>query len=224
VTPLQQVEAILDAFANGNLSWSDASAMLPHKRKLWSSRWWKARRDELIKPVCEVCGTDEGPMTLQHNRQPLRISDARSLVEKKQAAVGGPRFWEVLERIRRRSLPMALLSTRNACPFCDSLSIYYRKGTNEWVCISRKHRNNVFSAPARRPARCVKYNANDAIFLRAKTDWEASSHYEAQEREARRMVLQSWVKYMSLADTKTACRRCAFIEALPHINRTMALR
>jgi hypothetical protein len=206
--PLAKVERLRDEFAAGAITWPDVRAAMPSKRLVWSSKWWKARRAELISDTCTKCGGQDGPMVLQHTSQTINIKEAR------QRVAGG---WDEYKNAHPLQTPPDVFTERDACPKCQGLSIRYRKGTNDWFCdgvsssYPRKRRHNPFAfVEPLKVQRPIKRSASAAHVAR----WQEYNGLRLNpktERAAVLLCLDETIEYYRMTHTTTYCRRCAFI-------------
>ena len=104
---------------------------------------------------------------------------------------------------------------RDCCPDCKSLSIQFRKGAASWICNSKtggQYCGHVFTEPAQKAAltaaqkkaiRQEKYQAYRDVVLNREHD---------VKRQAMLDWINDWRRYLSLEDTKTLCKSCAYLE------------
>lgn len=198
-----------------------ASSMIyAARRKLgppWHWKEWKPARDRVIGTSCETCGAgQDGILTLQHTfRHPL-LQPYVDAAKEEVAAMPEEHDWRLELRERMRAIrDDAVMGMRDCCPKCESLSIQYRKRSGSWICNSKKTGSycaHVFEVPAQKMAftadekkaiRRSKYKAFITVAGQRQHDWQ---------RRAILCWLHDLKRYLTLEDTKTLCRRCAFLE------------
>lgn len=224
----KQVE---DLLTQNEITGAHASSMIyAARRKLgppWHWREWKPARDQLIGPSCETCGAgQDGILTLQHTfRHPL-LQPYIDAAKEEVAAMPQERDWRLDLRERMRAInEEAAMGMRDCCPKCESLSIQYRKKAGSWICNSKKNGSycaHVFEVPAQKLAftadekkaiRRSKHKAFIAVAGQREHDWQ---------RKAILCWLHDLKRYLTLEDTKTLCRRCAFLEDMTDLKPCLA--
>ncbi|MBW1613964.1 MAG: hypothetical protein JRJ57_08340 [Deltaproteobacteria bacterium] len=61
------ISEVKEALINEKIKYSEAWKIIKSNPKPWQRTEWKETRKKIIKDYCEVCGSKEGPMVLQHN-------------------------------------------------------------------------------------------------------------------------------------------------------------
>ena len=119
------------------------------------------------------------------------------------------------------------------CPACGSLTIRHRRGrTPPYVCglcdkYKRATREFKTSLPVRYYAKQRTTNRDEALktayeFMVSVALFKESRQYDqAIQREATRRCLHQSLLYRSLKHTATYCKKCAFKEDLPAIQRKL---
>lgn len=190
------------------------------RRKLgppWHWKSWKAARKQVLGTECSTCGAGEDAILyVQHTFrlprvQPYIDQATRDCLAREPEPDYRPNLREECNSIRESVEP----EMRDCCPRCYSLSIQYRKKAATWICNSPSTGSycaHVFSIPAKKPAltasqkkdiRSQKYQAWRSKVLTRDDDWM---------REAMLAWIADMRRYLSLKDTKTLCKRCAFLE------------
>ena len=190
------------------------------RRKLgppWHWKEWKIARAKLIGTHCETCGAgSEAILYLQHTVKNPRLQPYLDAAEAKLAEMEPEEDWRPDLRAKMHDIRDSVIpEMRDCCPICESLSIQYRKGAATWICNSKsegEYCGHVFVEPAKKAAltavqkkaiRKDKYQAYIDVVLN-------------REHDVKRQALLDWIKdwrrYLTLKDTKTLCKRCAYIE------------
>nr|WP_111300264.1 hypothetical protein [Paracoccus saliphilus] len=195
-----------------SLTGSEASNLLYAARTRlgppWHWREWKAARSQIIGSCCAECGTQEGIMTLQHT---FRLPSLGDLVQKAKLESD---YHDELVRQKEQIEAGAELSPRPCCPICAGTSIYFRKNTKTWMCISKKHGRacgHVFDTPGEVMAATPEEKR--AVSQRKNAAWRALKGQRRDEwiREGILRWCEDMRRYLSLQDTETLCKRCAFL-------------
>ena len=183
----------------------------------WHWKSWKKARAEVLGTECKTCGAGtDAILYVQHTFRLPRVQkyiDKAKFEHSKKPAEQDyrPQLREEMYSIRDAVEP----EMRECCPICSSLSIQYRKKAATWICngtTSGKYCAHIFTEPAYKAAltsqqkkqiKAQKYQAWRNKATNRKNDW-------------RRDAMLSWIsdmrRYLSLQDTKTLCKRCAFLE------------
>lgn len=197
-----------------------AKAIFAARRKHgppWHWKNWKRARGKVLGCVCATCGAGpDSVLVLQHTVRNPRIQPYLNRAKADFEARGPapdyrPELREECYAIRDAVEP----ELRDCCPVCSSLSIQFRKKAGTWICnfpTGRGYCGHVFEVPAKRAAltpaqkRGIRAEKHFAWRRRA-TTWEGD-----WRREAMVAWLADFKSYLSLRDTKTLCKRCAFLE------------
>ena len=190
------------------------------RRKLgppWHWKEWKSARAKLIGTHCETCGAgSEAILYLQHTVKNPRLQPYLDAAEAKLAEMETEEDWRPDLRAKMYDIRDAVIpEMRNCCPICESLSIQYRKGAATWICNSKsggEYCGHVFVEPAKKAAltavqkkaiRKDKYQAYRDVVLNREHD---------VVRQAILDWISDWRRYLTLKDTKTLCKSCAYTE------------
>ena len=144
--------------------------------------------------------------------------EASEIVFRVRRKLGPPWHWKEwkIGRAKMYDICDAVIpEMRDCCPICESLSIQYRKGAATWICNSKSgggYCGHVFVEPAKKAAltavqkkaiRKDKYQAYRDVVLNREHD---------VVRQAMLDWIKDWRRYLTLKDTKTLCKSCAYIE------------
>ncbi len=176
----------------------------------WQWKSWKKARDSVIGHNCENCGKGkEAILTLQHTFRLPRLGD--SVREVKYSSDYYDVVQEAVRAVEDEEDPVM----RNSCPACESTAIVYRKRAANWICNGKKNKRtcgNVFLEPSETLALSPqqknsisnrKGQVRDKIYNERKDEWLESGIL---------LWFEGLRRYLSLLDTKTLCKRCAFME------------
>ena len=190
------------------------------RRKLgppWHWKSWKSVRTQVLGPTCEKCGA--GKDSILYVQHTFRVPRVRPYLDKAKndasAREPEPDYRPALRAESYAIRDAAIPEMRDCCPKCSSLSIQYRKRVATWICngvSTAGYCAHVFSPPAKKAAltadqkkdiRRQKYQAWRHKVLNREDDWM---------RDAFIAWIVDMRRYLSLLDTKTLCKRCAFLE------------
>ena len=216
-----EIERVEQDLIDRKITGSEASEIIfKVRRKLgppWHWKEWKIARKKLIGSNCETCGAGtDAILYLQHTVknprvQPYLDAAAAKLAEMEPEEDWRPDLKAKMYEIRDSVIP----EMRDCCPICESLSIQYRKGAATWICNSKsggEQCGHVFVEPAKKAAlttaqkkaiRQDKYQAYRKVVTNRAHD---------VKRQAMLDWIKDWRRYLSLKDTKTLCKSCAYVE------------
>lgn len=215
---IQEMEKIEEALRKREITYAEASEKIySSTTKPWQTAAWKKKRENLIKDCCEQCGSTKGPMVLQHLWHPptykehireiyehffIKAQNTSSLPEAKDEEV--------------KSFMSEFKDQKEACPSCEMRSITKRKTmTPIYRCKKCEHE---FDVP-----KMVPYNSKLKVVAPSIEKIRKSITYEKQREfmwntygEEMRTIavlkgIEDHKRYISMEDTKTYCRRCAFL-------------
>ncbi|WP_137790955.1 hypothetical protein [Bacillus sp. E(2018)] len=184
--------------------------------KPWQTEDWRKKRNEMIKDSCESCNSSKPPMVIQHMWHPTPYKQNVNEV-----------FEEYLkEELMNNSLPTVndqevqeyldqFSEQREACPSCEMRSISKRKTMKPAnKCVKCKHEFDEPKMLAYHPKLGVapSFNSVKNGMRHGKLRDLVWNNLEATIRK--RAILKSIAdhkRYMSMIDTKTFCKRCAFL-------------
>jgi len=216
-----EIERVEKDLLARKITGDEASSIIFNVRKKLGPPWhwkaWKIARVKLIGSNCETCGAgSEAILYLQHTVKNPRVQPYLDAAEAKLGEMEPEEDWRPdlrakIYEIRDTVIP----EIRDCCPACESLSIQYRKGAASWVCNSKsggEYCGHVFVEPAKKAAltaaqkkaiRKDKYQAYRNVVLNREHD---------VKRQAMLDWIKDWRRYLTLKDTKTLCKSCAYIE------------
>lgn len=183
----------------------------------WQWKSWKATRAKVLGTHCETCGAGkEAILYVQHTFRVPRvkpyIEQAKKEFESKEPQPDyRPALYEEYAEIKNAVVPVL----RDCCPICASLSIQFRKKAATWICNGRAGGHycaHIFATPAQKPGT----TANQRRAVKAEIYEAYRRKLLAREYDWMRDAMLAWIsdmrRYLSLRDTKTLCKRCAFLE------------
>jgi len=203
------VQLIRDAYLKGLLSAAEAVDELSKKQtqKAWHSASWRELRNDLIKDSCEQCATKDPPMVLQHMWHPRPLGSLIREVSRVNR----------LEYAKRHPVPAVMMpdpeGLQDGCPHCGRFSgMNWRKTFQNWRC---QHCRNIFDEKAQIPV----LSENQSVVYAARVadineKWYQKYHVLMEDSilsEALRIGFEEHDRYISCIDTKTFCKKCAFM-------------
>ena len=148
-------------------------------------------------------------MVLQHLWQPPPFAQRRQAVTQAH--------WQLWQEDHTRHRVGPELSERDACPRCGAIGVTYRKRTKDWRCNRQRHGvpcGHVFDQPAKVAAPTAQSRRNAASANQQLWQADRAEFWEAERgaiyRETVLQTIEDHLRYLSLADTATFCKRCAF--------------
>ena len=220
-TEFERVERDL---LNRKITGNEASEIVFTVRKKpgppWQWRSWKLARQKVIGTECETGGAgQEAILYLQHTFKNPRVRPYIEAAHEQQNLLEQD-GWRPDLRTKMYDIQCAVVpELRDCCPVCSSLSIQYRKGDATWICNSKSsgdYCRHVFVEPARKAALTPSQKKS----IRRK---KYAAYREAvlnNDYDFKRDAMLNWFKdmrrYLSLKDTKTLCKSCAYIEDMIH--------
>lgn len=216
-----EIERVEKDLIDRKITGSEASEIVFNvRRKLgppWHWKEWKIARAHLIGAQCETCGAGkEAILYLQHTVKNPRVQPYLDAAEAKRAEMEPEEDWRPDLKVKVYEIRDGVVpEMRDCCPICESLSIQYRKGAATWICNSKsggQYCGHVFVEPAKKAAlttaqkkaiRQDKYQAYRDVVLNREHD---------VKRQAMLDWIKDWRRYLTLKDTKTLCKSCAYIE------------
>ena len=216
-----ELEVVEQKLTNRKITGDEASVMIYRAREKLGPPWqwasWKKVRHKVLGTECETCGAGpEAIFVVQHTFKHPRIKPYLETAEAKLAEMEPEENWRPDLKAKMYEIRDAVIpEMRDCCPICESLSIQYRKGAATWNCNSKsggQYCAHVFKKPAQKLAltasqkkeiRRNKYNAYRKIVTNRSHD---------VKRDAFLRWFKDMRRYLTLKDTKTLCRSCAYIE------------
>jgi translation elongation factor EF-G len=191
-----------------------ANLIFDKAQKPWHTKEWKSLRDNLIKDHCEQCSTNEGIMVLQHFWHP----DSYSSIQQKITHQYYERYFQQFTIELQENMYIAteeyiekVREYRDLCSQCKSINFKARKTKlPTYRCNYCQHEfdNPVYSEYFGGPTKDELKKKISDQFIRN----EIWKHFEQHIRkEAILESLRQHRRYVSCEDTKTFCKKCAFM-------------
>lgn len=211
----------------GDISWQDASNLLQQLPPTWQSAEWKANRKAVLKKHCEKCGSLDGPFVIQHPYHPPSINELIWTI----AARGGetiPPHAEFRQMLKDGEYAdrFAAISQerRECCPKCKSVAVRWSVRAQAWTCNGTRQNglrrcNHSFVEPSYTmelspSSKKMVARLNKEIFQKYEkaqsSNWKKISRKFGKEAVFESLRWAGW--YLSLQDTQTYCKKCAFKE------------
>lgn len=204
---LDQRELLRKVISN-EVNWKDALNIISSLKKPWHTKEWKEQRKVLLASQCENCGTTTPPLVLQHTWHPTPIHHLfyteRRKYQNEWAA------WKQSHVIEIDT--SSLVPNTDGCPKCKSTTIRYRKKAKTWICVSKPLGvtcGNVFETPIQVVSPSVISNLERAAKQKLQDTFD--EHFGIGKKVVI-TAIEHHIRYISLQDTKTLCKRCAFVE------------
>lgn len=193
--------------------------------KVWRSAHWKLQRAERLGDACNVCASNEGPLTLQHLWHPRVPSEVMDQALSADWATFLESFEPDTPRPMRPEKQFRKVQ-RATCPKCVSVAIQERKkkrpkficrGTlagraclHEW---DESHQELVEQPDTEANQRNYEeyYTRLRALRSRASEAFRETPAFRVSATKGAIAILADSRRYLSLEDTVTFCRRCAFL-------------
>lgn len=227
---IDTIVALLSDLEAGEITWEQALTKVIALPKVWQTPEWKQRRDELIGDSCAVCATQDGPFVLQHLVPTLPFKRVCEVVKAEFRVQLLPLVEQQVTR-EAVALHVGPGDERLACPTCGSLTIRERKTMYPpyicQKCEKYRHPTPWFESPItvryyekQKTTDLAEALATARPFLvSVAVTAELRKHDQAIQHEATLRSLRQTLIYRSLRDTATYCKKCAFKEDLPTIER-----
>lgn len=198
-----------DQFDNGDI---DSATYWEGVQKIkWNevtkSPEWKAKRAKVIGDKCETCDATE-KLVLIPLKTPSYKDFCRWIKEEIKPEVLKEHPWHPGRVELEKPVP------RETCPFCGTISVRYRKTTQDYACNSKKCKKSGFTQTE--VIMYQKYTDEYQLALaERKWEWEVMCLPEVQTRiknEATRLCIKGTRRIMELRkdDVTTLCNDCNY--------------
>lgn len=197
----------------------------------WQTKEWKENREKVIKDYCEQCSTTEGIMVIQHLWHPSKYNDVRESVRdqyKNKWREENPIDEVISDQTAIEKFKEIKKETKEVCPYCLSGNVRERKtGTPKYKCLlckkdfdekSKKeipflYNDSIENDHAPRKTKSVVYLSDykrKLYFLKSgEMYWE--EYGEKIRYETILQIIDEYLRYISLEDAVTFCKKCAFL-------------
>jgi hypothetical protein len=203
---MKNVHDIKNELIEDLITWQDALSFLTSREKPWSTKEWKEKRDVLIKDYCESCGKKEGPFVLQHLEQPPKTSIIFSRIRHEY-------FEEYSNKYTFKYKKKIKYIDRESCPNCGSLNVRFLKTESIWKCYGkckRRFENPVIIQDID-PIQKKDIQEKKKIFREEKYRAFEEKYKDIIGKEAVLESISYHEEYISLKNTSTFCKKCAFL-------------
>ncbi|MBN2422975.1 hypothetical protein JXB41_07145 [Candidatus Woesearchaeota archaeon] len=177
--------------------------------KPWQLKEWRDKRQTILGQKCEQCGSETPPFVVQHTWHPPKHKEVFQIVmneyfnelfRKKEEKY----FEEIIEPQKDQFLA-------ECCPKCELLSFYERKTiTPKWRC---SHCGYEFDEPSK------KFWESHPGVKKKRSEYfkQLYQKYKVEiKKRADEINKKNHERYMSMKDTKTFCKKCAYKEDIEH--------
>lgn len=211
----------------GKISWQDASNLLQQLPPTWQSAEWKANRLVVLKDHCEKCGSLDGPFVIQHPYHPPSVNDLIWTIATREGEAI-PRHAEYRQMLKDGEYADRFAAiapeSRKCCPKCNSVSVRWSVRAKLWTCNGTSGNglyrcNHNFLEPSYTlelspSSKKVQAKLNKEIYERYEkertSNWKKISKKFGKDAVFESLKWAGW--YLSLQDTQTYCKKCAFKE------------
>ncbi|UOQ83264.1 hypothetical protein [Hymenobacter sp. 5414T-23] len=224
------ITALLADLEAGFITWEQALKQVTALPTVWHTAEWKRQRDALIGTACAVCATTDGPFVLQHLTPSPHFKEVCQTVKQELRNQLLPQM-EAQVTAADVAAHVGPGDERQACPTCASVSIRERKTMQpRYVCSRGEkgwHAFPYFDVPFTVRYYTKQKTTDHASAMEMAREFlvsvamvaEVRKYDQAIQHEATLRSLRQTLVYRSLKDTATYCKKCAFKEDLPLIQR-----
>ncbi len=197
------------------------------KKKSWNTKEWRSRRENLIKEKCEQCGSTDN-LYIQHTWHPRRYSDIKRDISKKYGDILREKY--PIDDLVRDSEILSYIHIeykyirRACCPICKSINIVEQKTLKpKYKCNKCKERfesvkvieilvPKYSSTVVRKTYEQIKLNVKKKIYKEKIKKLKEELYQYDIEKETLLELINDNIRYLSMEDVKTYCKKCAFLE------------
>ncbi|PKD43769.1 hypothetical protein [Rhodohalobacter barkolensis] len=223
--------------ANGGISLEHAEELFwkdfKEDKRSWRTKDWKERRAKVIKDKCEICSSKE-TLTIQHLSHPIKYNEHKKVVTKEYTRS----FIESNPTVDKDEFSLHIKKNYDyipvpLCPNCESRYPNERsRKTPRYLCtVCLDEFDETIYKPVDNLLATFFENeeateVRDKCFI-SKDQWRNKHHLpttkywfqrekaktrynEEIRKETLLLSLDDNIKYLSLEDTITACKRCAY--------------
>ena len=218
------ISKIFKDLSSDKIDYKVAFSTLKSLPKPWTTKEWKNKRDNIIKNECAVCNSNKGPFVLQHTKQPQEFPKLYDEIAQKELMASIPDY----EKVHSEKIEDAInyeiqtnFEMRDSCPNCKVVNIRIRKTmTPKYVCVN----NHSFELPL-----ILKYYRKsqttnleivrkkgleilpEIIAYKMRREFSEKNDL-AIGKKALLISLSESLEYWSFDNTKTACKKCSYLE------------
>lgn len=199
---------LLRKVISNEVNWKDALNIISALKKPWYTKEWKEQRKVLLASQCENCGSTTPPLVLQHTWHPTPIHRLFYAARRKYK-----NEWETWKQLHTVEIDTSTLQPNaDGCPKCGSTTIRYRKKAQTWICNSKPNGipcGNIFNTPVLVISPSAIRKLERGAIQKRQDDFDEEFGIG---KKVLVTALEHNIRYLSLKDTKTLCKRCAFVE------------
>lgn len=217
----QLEKEIREALLKDEIHYSDAFDKIKTLPKAWARKEWKENRNKLIKDYCEKCDSKTPPFVIQHLKHPDSFRNIYDTVMVIMCKKEMDTMKEKIKNVDTEKYLNQMAEIRDGCPTCKKITLRYRKNINPHYVCAQGHKFNI-------PEKITYYakcqtTVKELAISRAKESLrtqikrkEIKKIRKKYDRQIGRIALLEAMRqsevYMSMVDTKTYCKSCAFKE------------
>lgn len=228
---IKQLEEIKEKIINNEIDIEVAKEeIFKYKNKnLWHTKEWKELRCKLLKDKCEQCGESEN-LVMQHKSHPRTYGIIKRDISSEYAKKLKEKY-KVDELVKQSEVLTYITLNyeyreKYGCPICESVNIKeYKTKYPKYMCNRCKNR---FESPKKLSILVEKSNTRtmksteDEVFKKVKNKIYKEKIKEKKEliyknqieKETLIQLIDEKIKYLSMVDTVTYCKKCAYLEDL----------
>ena len=228
----QDCQPLIDGLQAGTAGWHEVQERLVvtvRGGRHWHTEEWRSLRARVLRDLCDQCGAEEGPLTLQHLWHPRSMDEIQSqlraaLRARVEASVPMASAGATSSRLVKHGDP------RPGCPVCGGTAIRERKGLRantvdapRYKCESQHNRVRCGAefdeAPIIQQLRLAT-TTQYALWRRVADDLFARVYRQCESElyiQSAVLALDLFLDYMSGVSACTFCKRCAFLWDEKHV-------
>jgi len=224
---MTEYEKICLSYFAGKVTFEKAMGQIVNLPRPWTTKEWKKKRAILLKLTCENCGTTE-QLQIQHFKHPREFSVIQREII---AELNKDKYDNIeLNSVGFTSYLRSFIKTEKACPNCLVKSTKYNKCPKCKCTIEKDFKVEYYRIPGFKnlsintelDAERIKVVRN---FYIEKTSAELRSelwlnHKDVIRKTAFERHYSENIRYLSLVDTKTACKSCSSKEDYVFIKKS----
>lgn len=220
----ETISKIIKDLSSDRIDYKVAYSTLKSLPKPWTTREWKNKRSNIIKNECEVCNSKDGPFILQHTKHPQEFSKLYDEIAQMELISSIPDYRKVHSKNIQEAINYEIennFEMRDSCPECKVVNIRTRKTmTPKHVCVN----NHSFELPLTLKYYRKSQTTNPEIVRQKGLEilpeiiaYKMRRKFSEENdltigKKALLISLFESLEYWSFDNTKTACKKCSFLE------------
>lgn len=213
-----EIDQLIIQLESGEKTYEDVAAFVySNGTKPWETVEWKKKRQEIIKNECQQCGSTEQPFVLQHTWHPTSYDTYIRKYYDEYYQLHNQRLSEKLA-IPDKKVESYIIKNgaeREACPKCQSVNIQKRKTLSPLFKCNKCHfefEDTIKVTYFRKHKKVLSPEQIKNIMLGEKIkDYMWNTYGEEIRKAALIQSMKDHKRYMSLQDTVTFCKKCAYL-------------